>query len=109
MKKIIYKAEFTKNEKKIVRKKLDLSKYDADIQEFLTLSVAYGDRVKTNIVIKRGKDAFVTEIDLELGLFTGNYKKDFLELATKSNNFLIMPMAKVTGLELKLSAYYNID
>lgn len=108
MAEVIYKAKFSDKKAMDIPEEPDLSLYDAETQEFINLSIAYAKKSKSDIVISRDMNDIHSYIYITIGMFFGGFKKAFLKLATKSKDFLILPINEHPNFTLKLSANYNM-
>ena len=107
MEEVIYNAKFSKENE--ISVKPDLSIYNSETQEFINLSIAYAKKSKSDIVISKDTNEIISQIYVTVGMFFGGFKKAFLELAMKSEDFLILPINKSPDYTLKISANYNMD
>ena len=108
MSEVIYKANFSEKMSTDIHEVPDLYLYDTETQEFITLSIAYAKKSKSDIVISRNMNDICSVVYISLGMFFGGFKKTFLKFAKKSEDFLILPINGHPKYTLKISATYNM-
>ncbi|MBO5210787.1 MAG: hypothetical protein J6B80_02530 [Clostridia bacterium] len=92
-----------------ILKKLDLSLYDTEAQEFIKQSILYAKKSKSYIEISKVNEDIYSLINLPLGTFFGGFKRAFLKLIIISEDFLILPLGDKSNFGLRITVHYEMS